>query len=283
MKSLVIEKARAFDTDGIIKKEVETAVGLLKNFREKYPIVEHPESIETLRPDDIFKNETGEIGDFFHWIEYYLKPLGHLTLYSNVYRRIRSHFDIFKELLYVVVDKEKSLAQKVDAQWNEIRGLGSDRHIAKKVIFCFNYETERIVPIFSTGHLEYFLETILERPEYPQQYENMSHGEKYEFLTEQILTAKESSVVTEHWETTYFCRFLYETYPPPRIVPSSERKRLADKAIMEQKQQYREFINMLNELRRNSKISAEDFRSYRKQWEEHPQDRKLLVDRLSRS
>jgi len=281
MRASVIEKTKTFDKYGTIKTEVETAIGLLKNFREKYPFVENPKSIETLKPDDIFKKETGEVGDFFHWIEYYLKPLGHLTLYSNVYRRIRSHFDTFKELLYVVVDKEKSLAEKVDAQWNEVKGLGGDRHIAKKIIFCFNYEIGSIVPIFSTSHLEHFLETILERPEFPVQYENLSCGEKYEFLTNELLKAKEDSPGTEPWEITYFCRFLYETYPPPRIIPSSERKKLAAKAIMEQQQQFSDFMNMLNELRRNNKISAQDLRACQKEWRDYPQNRKSLVDKLA--
>jgi len=281
MRASVIEKAKIFDKDGTIKREVETAISLLRNFREKYPFVENPKSIEALKPDDVFKKETGEIGDFFHWIEYRLKPLGHLTLYSNVYRRIRSDFDTFKELLYVVVDKEKSLAKKVDAQWNEIKGLGRDRHIAKKIIFCFNYEIESVVPIFSTSHLEYFLKTILERSKFPLQYENMSRGEKYEFLTDELLKAKEDSPITESWEITYFCRFLYETYPPPLIIPSSERKKLAAKAVMEKQQQFSDFMNMLNELRRNNKISAQDLRAYQKQWGDYPQNRKFLVNKLA--
>src|SRR4030042_2402919 len=183
----VEEKARTFDSDGAMKISVDDALEKLKSFRKIYPFTEDPDSIETLAPEDIFKKDSGDIGDFFHYVEYYPKPLGNLTFYSNVYRRIRSHLDIFKDLLYVVVDKEKSLAQKVDASWNEIRGLGGDHHIAKKIIFCFNYETGSVIPIFSTSHLEYFLDAILEEPWLPLQYDNISLGEKYESLTNELL------------------------------------------------------------------------------------------------
>jgi hypothetical protein len=281
MRPSVEEKARNFDGDGTIKKEVDEALKKLKSFRVKYPFVENPELLETLKPHDIFKNDSGEIGDFFHWIEYYLKPLGHLTVYSNVYRRIRSHLEIFKELLYVVVDKDKSLAEKLDASWKEISGLGGDSHIAKKIIFCFNYETGLVVPIFSTEHLEFFLESILEGEIFPVNYENMSLGEKYEFLSDELLKAKESFQVTNPWEITYFCRFLYETNPPPRIITKTQRKKLQVKTILEQRQQFGNFMNLLNELRRKNRISAEELRAYIERWSNNPQDRKTMTEQLS--
>lgn len=282
MKASVVERAKNFDSDGTVKSLVNEALQKLKSFRGKYPFVENPDSIETLTSEDIFKKDSGEIGDFFHYVEYYLKPLGYLTLYSNVYRRIRSHLDVFKELLHIVVDKEKSLSEKVDAQWNSIKGLGGDSHIAKKIIFCFNYETGLVAPIFSTGHLEYFLGIILEEPWLQLQYDNMSLGEKYESLTNALLKARGSSPVTKSWEITCFCRFLYETYTPPRISTETQRKELRSKALLERQQQFREFTNLLNELVRCNKISFEQFRTYRKQWEENPQDRGTLTDNLER-
>ena len=280
MRPSVEEKARTFDRNGMMKSIVDEALKKLRSFRKKYPFTEDPNSIETLSPDDIFKTDAGEIGDFFHYIEYYLKPLGHLTLYSNVYRRIRSHLETFKELLYVVVDQEKSLGEKVDVSWKEIKGLGSDSHIAKKIIFCFNYETGEVVPIFSTAHLEHFLGKIRGELIFPVQYENMSLGEKYEFLTDKLLRAKESSHVTKQWEITYFCRFLYETYTPPKIITQTQRKKLREKAILEQKQQFGNFMNLLNELRRKNRISAEELRVYRERWSNNPQDRKAMTDKL---
>lgn len=282
MKKPVIERARTFDTDGAMKSVVDEALNKLNNFRKKYPFAEDPDSVESLTPEDIFKRDSGEIGDFFHYVEYYLKPLGHLTVYSNVYRRIREHLDIFKELLYVVVDKEKSLAQKVDAPWHEISGLGGDHHIAKKIIFCFNYETGSVIPIFSTNHIEYFLDAILDETWLPLQYDNMSLGEKFESLTNELIKAKASSPVTKPWEITYFCRFLYETYTPPKIITEAQRKKLQAKALLEQRQRFGNFMNLLNELRRNNKISAEQLRDYRKRWEQNPEDRETLTASLKR-
>lgn len=263
-----------------MKALVDEALEKLKRFRQTYTFTESPDSIETLSPEDIFKKDAGEIGDFFHYIEYYLKPLGHLVVYSNVYRRIRSQLEDFKELLCIVVDKEKSLAEKVDAPWNKISGLGGDSHIAKKIIFCFNYETGLVVPIFSTAHLEYFLETILEELIFPVQYENMRLGEKYEFLTDELLKAKESSQVAKSWEITYFCRFLYETYPPPKIITQTQRKKLQGKGILEQQQQFGNFMNLLTNLRRKNRISAEELRAYRERWRNNPEDRKTITDKL---
>lgn len=280
MQQDVEEKARIFDRDGIIKSEVNEALAKLRIFRAKFPFVENPESVEALTPQDIFKSDSGEIGEFFHWIEYYLKPLGHLTLYSNIYRRIGSRIEVFKELLYVVVDKEKSLAEKVDAPWKEIGGLGGDSHIAKKIIFCFNYETGLVVPIFSTAHLEFFLETILEGQIFPVRYGTMSLGEKYEFLSDKLLEAKEGSRVTDSWEITYFCRFLYESYPPAKIVTQAQRKKLQAQAILEQQRQFRDFMLLLNELRRKDRISAEELRDYSQRWRNNPQDRENMTRQL---
>ncbi|MCS7120774.1 MAG: hypothetical protein RMJ07_01500 [Nitrososphaerota archaeon] len=224
MRDEVILKARSFDNDGAIRRLVEEDLKELKVFRAKYPFAEKPDSIETLTPDDIFRADKGEIGDFFRYIEYRLKYLGELKTYPKVYIEIRSHLDLFKDLLYISVDRKRSLADKVDAPWGKIKGLGGDSHIAKKIIFCLNYETGSVVPIFSTSHMEYFLDTIQEEPWSPINYATMSLGEKYEALTEEILRAKETSPITRSWEITYFCRFLYECYTPPKIIRGSTPK-----------------------------------------------------------
>jgi len=282
MKDAVSQEARVFDRDGAIKRLVDVALEKLKVFREKYPFAENPDAVELLSPEDIFRKDTGEIGEFFHYIEYYLKPLGHLKTYPKVYLQIREQIGLFKDLLHVVVDKKKSLAEKVDAPWREIKGLGGDSHIAKKIIFCFNYETGSVIPIFSTSHLEHFLNIIQEISWLPIQYDNMSLGEKYEALTEELLKAKESSPITKPWEITYFCRFLYETYTPPKIITASQRKKLQEKALMEQRQQFAKFIELLNELRAKGKITAELRRAYAEQWQNNPETRQTLIDELQR-
>src|SRR3990170_3049055 len=285
MSESMLDKWRIFVKSGAVKSEMENAIELLKRFRETYPFVENPGSIETLSPDDIFKEQPSEVGEFFHWLEYYLYPIGHLTIYgSKVYRQIRSQFEDFKELLYTVVDRKKSLVEKVDAQWDEIKHLGGDRHIGKKIIFCFNFETEEILPIFKTSHLEYFFDNIADRPEYTWKYASMTLGEKYHFLNSEIIKVKKSFPETMSCTIPYFARFLYDFYPPPRLESTespNESTKLEEKLATEQKVQFRNFMILLNELRSKNKISAEELRLYRKQWENYPQGRESLFDQLT--
>jgi hypothetical protein len=84
------EKVKKFDEDGRFKAEIDRTMALLRSFRKKYPFVEKPDLIDSLTPDDVF-TDLGEVGDFFLWIEYHLKPIGHLYLFSKVYRKIRDH------------------------------------------------------------------------------------------------------------------------------------------------------------------------------------------------
>ena len=270
----------SFDKQGILQKEIEKAIELLHVFREKYSFFSNPSLIETLDPDAIFKIEKKKMGDFFDWINYYLKPLGNLTLNQNVYRNIRSQFDDFKDLIYIVVDKNKSLAEKVDANWNVIAGLGGDKHLAKKIIFCFNYQTKNVVPIFETNHLEYFVNTIVEKPKFSTKFLAMSVGEKYQYLTNALLSEKESSKITNTWEITYFCYFLYRIFPPEDIQSRDKRKKQFEKTMFSHKLEFRYFMETLNQLRKNEKISAEDLRNYRKQWENRIQDRSIILARL---
>jgi hypothetical protein len=284
LKTDVTNRAKTFDANGLIKRLVDETLEKLKMFREEYPFTEDPTQIEKLSSDDIFKIDTEQMGDFFRYIEHQLKQLGHLTIYgSKVYHNIRAQLEDFKELLYTVVDKEKSIAEKVDAPWQEIKGLGGDSHIAKKIIFCFNHETGRVAPIFKTEHMEYFLQIVNDEAIFPAMYENMSLGEKYEFLTKQIIEAKQSSEVTKPWEITYFSWFLYQTYPPPRMITApTQRKKSEDKADLEQKQQYGVFVGLLNEVRRHERISGEQWREYSNTWLKNPEARQTLTDTLTK-
>jgi len=76
----------------------------------------------------------------------------------------------------------------------------------------------------------------------------MSLGEKYEFLTQKLMEAKRSSEVTKGWEITYFSWFLYKTYPPPKMPTSPIQRK--GKNELEQKQQFHDFNELLNELKR---------------------------------
>ncbi len=72
----MLEKANAFDKNGLMKREIDNALVLLKEFRVKFPFAENPQSIDWLEPDKILKTNPDEIGEFFHYLVYSLNPLG---------------------------------------------------------------------------------------------------------------------------------------------------------------------------------------------------------------
>jgi len=205
----ISEKAKMFDPNGEIRREIDAALKLLEQFRKKYPFKDDPASINDLTPDDLFKK--GE-DYFFKWIEFTLAPLGHITTYATVYRNACSQLEDFKDLLRIAVDKNKSLAEKVDAPWERISGMGGDKHIAKKIISCYD---DNVLPIFRTKDLEYFFNLFVGRLKLPSNYDAMSVGEKYQFLNQALIKVKESIPETKEWSNAYFMRFLYETFPPP--------------------------------------------------------------------
>jgi len=266
LNSSKLEKVSEFDVDGMFKIEIDRTMALLQSFRKKYPFVKNPDLINALTPNDIFNDSSGEVGNFFHWIEYNRKPIEHHYLVSKVYRNIRNKLDEFKDLLYVVVDKNKSIAQKVDANWEEISGMGNDRHIAKKI----------------TSDLEYFCRKITGHLNVTDRYFRMSLGEKYQFLNSELLRNKEKMLETKPWELPYFSRFLYETYPPPQSITSyvTSKERKNEKEKREQKGNYRNLVELLNKLKKENKISAVERRNYEKSWRNQPNNRDLLIKEL---
>jgi hypothetical protein len=56
--------------------------------------------------------------------------------------------------------------------------------------------------------------------------------------------------------------------------------KLENRARMEQRRQFSDFILLLTELQRKNKISGEEFRLNSKLWEDNPQNRESLVERL---
>lgn len=282
MDNSIIDKTTAYDKNGVNKKQVDNAISCLKEFRKKFPFTENPASIATLTPDDIFNENSGEVGEFFHYLEYYFKPLGHSSIRdSSLYRNIRVQIEDFKNLLYIVVDKKKSLAQKVEANWGKIKGLGDDKQLAKKIVFCFNYETGKVLPIFSVSHLKHFIGKIADKPSLPTKYYTM--GEEYECLTSELLKAKNSLQVTQGWEITYFARFLYENYSPPdREVAATNLfgERKSKNVVTRDQLELGEFVNLLGELQRKGKVTGEQFRVNRELWINQPQERNSLIKRL---
>jgi len=208
-KTSIRERVRAFDADGKFRKEIDAGLELLRQFREKYSFKDDPNSIDRLTPDDVYKKG----GDyFFRWIEFRLRPLGSIAIGSAaVYHNICDQLEKFKNLLHIAIDPNKSLAQKVDAHWENISGLGGDKHIAKKIISCYD---DRILPIFNTKDMRYLISELGETIDLPSK--NMSTGQEYEHLMNVLLKAKEKIPETRDWDNPYFSAFLYETFPPQR-------------------------------------------------------------------
>jgi hypothetical protein len=278
MGNSIQDRASAYDQSGLIKREIDAAIVSLKMFRTKFLFVENPASIDTLRPDDIYVENSLEAGEFFHYLEYYFKPLGHPTTRSNVYRNISVQIADFKYLLHIVVDKKKSITEKVDAPWGKIKGLGDDKDLAKKIIFAFNYESGKVLPIFSSNHLKHFLGKIIEKPSYPTKY--YTSGEEYERLMGELLKAKNNNPILQPWEITYFTRFLYENYPPPdrEAIAAGERK--TANVVTKDQLELGEFMKLLGELQKQGKINGEQFRHNRELWMNQPQERNALIKRL---
>ena len=278
------EKASAYDKNGLMKTEVENALGRLRDFRTKFPFAENPQSIDWLNRDDIFNETSGEVGEFFRYLENYLEPIGHLTIYGSVvYRNIMMQLEDFKALLRVAVDKKKSLAEKVDARWEDISRLGQGKQIAKKIIFCFNYEIGTVLPIFSTAHLRYFVNKVVDKPSNPRKYYSL--GEEYASLTSELLKAKESLPITKLWEITYFARFLHNSYPPPdqeKAPTSLSDERKTRNVITKDQLEMGEFARLLQELQAKRKITGKQFRENRELWMRQPSERDALMQRLRR-
>jgi len=283
INNLVFEKASAYDKNGLAKREIDNALVVLKEFRVKFPFAENPQSIDWLEPDKIFKSNPDEIGEFFRYLVYHLDPLGHVIIQSsNVYRNARLQIADFRYLLRVVVDKKKSLAEKVNAPWEKIGGLGQDKEIAKKIIFCFNYESGKVLPVFSTSHLKYFVNKIVDKPSNPRKYYSL--GEEYEQLTSELLKAKNNLSITQHWEITYFARFLYDTFSPPdrEAAPTNASgERTTSKTETNDQLELRAFVKLLAELQSTGKITGQQFRENRELWmQQQPNDRDALTSRL---
>jgi hypothetical protein len=278
----MLEQANAYDKNGLMKREVDKALISLKEFRVKFPFTENPNSIEWLDLDSIFKPDSNETGEFARYLVYSLDPIGHLTIQSsNVYRNIRLQLGDFKNLLRVAVDKNKSLAQKVDAPWEKINGLGNDKELAKKIIFCFNYESAAIVPIFSTPHLRHFVNRIVDAPSSVTKF--YSVGAEYSHYTAELLKAKNNLPITKSWETTYFARFLYQTYPSPDREPAAAKEGERKTGMVETNEQteLRGFVKLLGELQSKGKITGQQFREYRELWvKQQPNDRDVVVWQL---
>jgi hypothetical protein len=279
----MLEKTNAFDKSGLIRHEVDSALESLKKFRQKFPFTENLRSIEWLDPDKLFKINPDEVGEFFRFLEDYFKPLGYqAAVSSNVYRNARLQINDLKNLLRVAVDSRKSLAQKIDAPWERIGGLGQDKQLAKKIIYCFNYETGTVLPILNNQHLRYFVSRVVDTSNVQTKY--FSLGQEYEHYTMELLKTKNNLPTARSWNNLYFARFLYGAFPPPDSeqaeVDLPVEKKVVNQVTDEQLDM-QGFMKLLCELQKQGKITGEEFRENRSLWmQQKPNDRDVLVARL---
>lgn len=199
------EDAGKFGKSRKYRRKVEHVLRLLTQFKQSYPLKDNLESISGLRAEDIF-NEGKDY--FFWWIVYALKDFGYVGGYPTAFRNASKNLSQFKELLRTAVTDEKTLAEKVDAPWENIKGMGGDKILAKKIICCYN---DDVLPIFKTDDLEFLFKKLTNR-NLPLNYYSMSLGEQYQFLNQELLKVKENCGETKNWDRVFFMWFLYVTY-----------------------------------------------------------------------
>ena len=276
---LLLEKTRDYDKNGSIKREVDKALASLKDFRQKFPFRENLRAIEWLDLDRLFKLNPDEVGEFFQYLESIFKLLNYPNLSSNIYRNARLQISDLKNLLRIAVDNRKSLAQKVDAPWDKIGGIGQDKQLAKKIIFCFNYESGTVLPILNNQHLRHFANRVIDTPRGQTKY--LSKGQEYEHYTAELLKAKSRLPLTRSWDVMYFAHFLYKTYPPPDSEPIASEERKIGNVVTDEQLDLQGFMKLLGELQKKGKITGEEFRENRALWmQQKPNDRGVLTLRL---
>jgi hypothetical protein len=150
----------------------------------------------------------------------------------------------------------------VGAPWERISGFGPDKQLAKKIIYCFNYEKATMLPIFNNQHLRNFAyrtsDTAIPQNKY------FSLGQEYEHYTVELIKAKNSLPLTKSWNTVYFARFLYEAYPQQDTEVATEEKKSA--AVTDEQLDMQGFVKLLGDLQKKRKITGEQFREYRNIW-----------------
>ena len=205
------------------RSELEAAWKAHSEFLKKYPFREHPELIDSLAPEKLYKKGVDDY--FFLWVEHRTRALGAIFTYGGlVYPNAVANIDRFKELLKIAVDDRRPLREKIDARWEDIKGFGGDKLIAKKIIFL--YYPDEVVPIFKTEHLESILERLgvdareLEgraRRIYSKGYDGLTVGERFELLNNILLEIKSGVEEFKGWDNAYYMRFLYFLCPLSRV------------------------------------------------------------------
>lgn len=225
MNQEIMKMAREFEKKREVEKDIERGKKQLQLFLEKYPYRKKPELIDSLTEEQLYN--PGSDDYFFLWIEFKTKKLGAIFTYGGlVYPNAVEKLNKFKQLLKVIVNDNLSISKKIDAEWEEIKGFGGDKLIAKKILFC--YYSEDLLPIFRTTHMEGFCSYLGIDHEkssidtYGKAYDNLTIGEKYELLMNLLNEFREQNF--PNWDNLLFARFLYTTHKPEKTIIATKRK-----------------------------------------------------------
>lgn len=206
------QKAKTFKEN--FKEEYKDLEDIYDEFINLYPFKEHPEKIDSITSEDIYN--PGKKPYFLYYIE--RKLPGSLRVgNANFAVNARNQIWKFKELLHIAVDDSVSIAEKVDAPWQDINYWGGDKHIAKKIIYSYN--PKKILPTFKTEHLEHFVKELIGKEfrtnpnKYKKPYDNLSLGEKFEYLNDILINFKDNFIDPE-MDNLSFGWFLYDYSHP---------------------------------------------------------------------
>lgn len=223
-----------FNKNTKLKNKIKEAWIRHKKFLKLYPFKQNPSKIEKLTEENVY-NPGKEY--FFYWIEHGLKALGGVGIGSDrVFRSARENLDKLKYLLKIIVDNSKTISQKIDADWESIKGFGGDKQIAKKILFC--YYPDSVMPIFSTDHLKYYCDKLgldfkkSSKNKFNRDYEGLSIGERFELFNEILLNFKSNIDFLRGVDNSYFMRFLYKLFPEVKSKPIGEEKYIISSTVL---------------------------------------------------
>ncbi|MEN3016313.1 MAG: hypothetical protein ABC585_00170 [Candidatus Methanosuratincola petrocarbonis] len=246
----LLQKGKEFEQNNEIVQKIEEGKRQLELFLTKYPFKEKPELIDSLTPEKIYS--PGSEDYFFLWIEHKTRSLGAISTYGGItYPNAIEKIDQFKQLLKILVDKNKKIWEKIDHEC-DIKGFGGDKLITKKILYC--YFSNDVLPIFKTEHLEHFCKKLsldYEREsssKYGRPYENLTDGEKYELLNDIVLNFKKQKFPS--WENPLFTRFLYENLKPEKMLEKEASKPLHRLGLLFEPQSEQEVVYLFSILHR---------------------------------
>ena len=63
--------------------------------------------------------------------------------------------NLFRELLRITIDPSRTVAEKVDVDWELLKGWGGESQLTKKIVILYN--SDKLHPIPNSEHMKHFL------------------------------------------------------------------------------------------------------------------------------